>query len=1026
MHFLFLAAFLFAATPAPAAASPSPSPSASAVPSPSPKPTATPTAPFGMLKWRSIGPAASGGRVATVAGSATQPGLYYFGAAGGGVWKSENYGMTWSPVFDSQDVQAIGAVTIAPSDNKIVWVGTGEANPRNDVMTGDGIYKSIDSARTWTNMGLSGVHHIARIAVDPANADHVIVAGLGDLFKDSTAGGIYETEDGGKTWLHALSPGPSSGASDVALDPKDPNVAYAGVWQFRRLPWTFFSGGPDDALYKSIDGGKTWSKLAGNGLPAGLMGRIALAIAPSDSNRVYALIQSKAGFLYRSDDAGATWKMESTDTLVDQRPFYFSNIAVDPKDENHVYSVSEMASESKDGGKTFNEIASGVHVDYHAIWIAPNDPKRIILGEDGGVALSFDGGRNWGFARNAAIGQIYHVGLDSANPFAVCAGFQDNNGWCWPSNSRDRQGITNADVLPVIGGDGEWAVPDPANADNVWADLEDGVVHIYMRQSRVSYDVEPYPGGLNAFAYDKQKYRFNWDSPIAFAPWDPHTVWYGGNVIFQSTDEGRHWTPISPDLSLNIKSHQQPPGGPINFDVSGAEGSDNILDIEGALTHGEIWIGTDDGRVQLTRDGGKHWSDATPAGLAPYARVETIMPSPFADGTAFASFDRHYSGDNAPYVMKTTDFGKTWASIAAGLPDDQPARTVRQDPVNPNILYAGLERSLWVSFDGGRHWRSMQFNLPHTAVFDIRFQPQFDDMVIGTHGRSAWILDDLRPIQDLDKARAAGQYLFAPPSAYQYTYHSKAEGLYSDYAAPNPPSGAIVDFYQAKPEAKPPEIDILDASGHVVRHYRGTHKSPDSDKREPWVTNYAGVNRFVWGFQADPITPWYGAANKAEREPSGGLAVVPGRYTARLIFANGATMSRTFEVKTDPDSPWTQAQLEERHRFQASGFAELDEMNRALNSIDAQIARLKKLGTPNALSAAQAGAALENSLTANFKNDEDSILYPSRLREEIGSGSFGSGPPLQPDYDVAAVVKAQFDKAMVRVKAWLAEAHGVL
>jgi photosystem II stability/assembly factor-like uncharacterized protein len=1029
-------AFLPVVSPAPPSAGQSmtPVPSASAAVAASPTPVAkpkaspTPSGPYAHMKWREVGPAASGGRVAAVAGSATDPKLYYIGAAGGGVWKSANGGATWSPVFDDQDVQSIGAVTIAPSDDKTVWVGSGETNPRNDVMLGTGVFKSTDAGESWSKMGLRDLRNISRIVVDPTNVDHVIVGGLGDVFKDSAAGGVYVTTDGGKTWNHSLYVGPASGASDLAMDMKNPNVVYAGVWQFRRQPWTASSGGPDDGLYKSTDGGQTWTRLSGHGLPSGLMGRIAVAIAPSDSTRVYALIQSKEGFLFRSDDAGANWTVVNNDTLIDQRPFYFSHIAVDPTEKDHVYSVSEQASLSKDGGKTFKTFADDVHVDYHAIWISPNDGKRIVLGEDGGAPISVDGGQTWMFSRNYAIGQIYHVAADDANPYNVCGGFQDNSGWCWPSNSRDADGITNAYTAAIVGGDGQWLVPDPANPDQVWTDSQDGNVSIWANKARFSFPVAPDATCFNGFAIDKCKYRFNWDSPIAFAPWDAHTVWYGGNVVFQSQDEGRHWKPISPDLTLNIKSHQQAPGGPINLDVSGAEGSDNILDIEGSpFGRGVIWVGTDDGLVQLTRDGGKHWANVTPAGMAAYGRVETIAPSALVEGTAFAVFDRHYSGDYAPYVYKTTDFGKTWRSLAAGLPIDQSARTVRQDPVNPDIVYAGLERSIWVSFDGGAKWQTLQSNLPRSAVFDLRFQKRFDDMIVATHGRSAWIMDDIRPLQELARAKAAGHYVFQPPIAYQYNVTEKAEGIYTEYGADNPPTGARIDFFQTKAGGKPPTIDIVDARGHVVRHYAGTHQVGTTGKKVAWVTNFAGINRFVWNFSQNPITPWYGAASKRARLPGIGNTVIPGSYSARVTFSNGRSMSQNIVVKADPDLPFTQADYEAGDRFSESALAMLDNINRALNSIDAQIARLKKSKSPQASSIAAAGAALENSLTANYKNDEDSIMYPPKIREDVLGLVFSSsaGPVLPTMYQAATIVKTEYARATAQTSAWLAQARAV-
>ena len=1024
-----------AASGAPAA-SPAPPPAASPAPVPSPS-----RGPFDGLRWRPIGPAAPGGRVSAVVGSASNPFLYYLGTAGGGVWKSENGAATWSPVFDKEGIAAIGDVAIAPSDDNIVWVGTGEANPRNDVSYGNGVYKSTDGGKTWSNMGLADTRQIARIVIDPSNPDHVLVGALGDLFRDSTARGVYETTDGGKTWRQTLYVGPQSGISDMASDPKNPSTVYAGVWQFRRVPWTFTSGGPDDGLYKSTDGGATWTKLAGNGLPTGLMGRIALAVAPSDGQRVYALIQTQQGFLWRSDDGGATWTMVNDNSLIDQRPFYFSHIAVDPGNPDHVYSVSEMASESKDGGKTFTTFADDVHVDYHAIWISASDAKRVMLGEDGGYALSTDGAKTWSFSRNLAIGQIYHVGLDNAVPYDVCGGFQDNNGWCSPSNSLDRDGITNAYATPVIGGDGEWVVPDPANPNRVWADLEDGVVHIFDLTTHESYDVEPAPGAFGTFDYGAAKYRFNWDSPIAFAPWDPHTVWYGGDVVFQSHDEGRNWTAISPDLTRNDKSHQVSPGGPITKDVSGAEYSDTILDIEGSpVARGEIWVGTDDGLVQLTRDGGAHWRDVTPAGVEPYGRVETVAPSRFSPATAFAIVDRHFSGDVKPYVFETDDYGKSWRSIVGDLPADVFVRTVRQDPVVPDMLFAGTELGIYVSFDRGAHWRSLQLNLPPVSVQDIRFQERDGAMVIGTHGRSAWVIDDLRPLEEQAAAAAAGRYVFAPRTTIMFQRFSKTEGLYTEYAAPNPPGGAVVFFYQAKPGKEPPVIDFVDAHGRVIRHVAGSHPVGPDQKMTPFVTNDAGYNRYVWNLQENPPPAWTTAPSKDARTEDMGVGVVPGSYTVRVRF-DGQTISRPLTVAPDPRLRWTQAQYQQRHDFTESVFAmygsinlALDDIDSTLSRLDAKLADLKKANAPAAQIAAvqavaDAGGALRSRLSAGYKNDEDSINQPGALRERVQGllfGIFGSqGPPISTHYALEAQVRAVYDKAMADYKAWSASAKKV-
>ncbi len=944
-----------------------------------------------------MGPAAGGGRIAAVAGTDQDPNLYYVGTAGGGVWKSANAGETWDPVFDKEPIAAIGAVTIDPNDDRTVWVGTGESNPRNDVSYGDGVYKSTDGGGTWTNMGLRDTKQISRILVDPHDSRHVIVGALGNLFADSHDRGVYVTWDGGKTWQQTLYVGPQSGASDLAMDAQNPNVIYAGIWQFRRRPWTFTSGGPQDGLYKSTDGGRTWTKLTGHGLPAGVTGRIGLAVAPSDGNRVYALIESSAGILWRSDDAGATWKMVSNDTLVDQRPFYFSHIAVDPKNPDRVYAVSMMLALSKDGGKTFHPIAQAVHVDYHAIWIAPDNPQRIIVGEDGGYALTLDGGQNWSSSLNMPIAQIYRIGLDSDNPYTVCAGLQDNNAWCGPSNSLDPAGILNKHWIVTAGGDGEWSLVDPSDPNWIWSDSEDGALQIYNRVTQDGWFADPYDQlGGESFDLATSRYRFNWESPIAFAPWDPHVGWYGGNVIFQTTDRGKSWTVISPDLTRNDKAHQQPAGGPVTHDVSGAEYSDTILDIEGStLRRGEIWVGTDDGYVQMTLDGGKQWHNVTPPGAPAYGRFATVAPSTLRDGTVYAIEDDHYTGDDAPYAWVTRDYGRHWTSIAGGIPRTEWARSIRPDIKNPNVVYLGTELGIYLSYDGGTTWHSFLNNMPHVSVHDIRMQPQFDDLVLATHGRSVYVMDDMRPIQELQTAIARGTDLFQPRTAYEYTLHENDEGTYTRYAADNPPYGVMISFYQSAPQKSAPKIEILDARGHVIRTISGTHAV--GGKQVPYVENKAGLNRYVWDFTIDGPVKYTGAP-KMFQGPDSIVGVPPGTYAVRMTLGTH-TYLQHFAVKPDPRSHFTQAEYEQTYalgRHIQALFSNVDVMLNALDTVKKTLADdlTKAQKANNAALAAQIVAAqnahdaIFNELTANYQNAEDSIQRPGKLREDLETAFF--------------------------------------
>ena len=1021
---------LYALAALPASADPAPVPSASGSPSPSASPTPTPGPPYGNMVWREIGPAAAGGRVAAVAGSATDAKLYYVGSGGGGVWKSANAGQTWDPVFGKEPVAAIGAVTIDPTDNSTVWVGTGEDNPRNDVSYGAGIYKSTDGGDKWTLMGLEATKQISRIVVDPRNHNHVVVAAQGDLFADSPDRGVYLTDDGGKTWTKTLYTGPQAGASDLAMDPQNPDVLYAGIWQFQRRPWTFTSGGPQDGLYRSSDGGKTWKKLEGNGLPTDTIGRIGLAIAPSNGNRVYALIESKQGILWRSDDGGDHWTMVSKNTLVDQRPFYFTHIAVDPKNPDVVYGVSEALSKSTDGGKTFHGIADSVHVDYHAIWIAPNDPNRIITGEDGGYALTLDGGDNWFFSANLPIAQVYRVGLSTENPYWVCGGLQDNNGWCAPNNTQDPSGIQNKAWIGVAGGDGEWTVPDPVDPNYVWADSENGSVTVINKVTKDGWFIEPYlQASLESFDTRTAKVRWNWETPIAFAPWDGHIGWIGGNVLFQTKDRGLHWTVISPDLTRNVKDHQAPSGGPITHDVSGAEESDTILDIEGSRVHkGEIWVGTDDGVIQLTLDGGKHWKNVTPPSAPEFGRFASISPSPLRDGTAYAINDGHYTGDSKPYVFVTHDFGNTWTPITNGLPAGEWARSVGADIRNPNLVYLGTEEGFWISYDGGSSWKAFKNNLPTVSVHDIRMQQQFDDLVIATHGRSIYIMDDMTPIQQLQSAIAAGTYMFPIRVAYQYNQREDDEGTYTNYAAANPPTGEIIDYYLNAEQKTAPMLEIIDATGKVVRTYKGTHEV--DKKQEPYVPNKVGLNRYVWDWTIDGPVKWLGAAKKAYQGPDGGPTVPPGVYTARLTLGS-KTFSQRFTIKADPRTIYTQAQLVESYEFGRMGEALYSKVDAMLNnldtvkkSIDDGIAAAKKAGdsaTQSKLESIEtARAAVFDELTANYQNDEDSIQMPGKVREDVQTIMFFAGTVITPSLrDYTKRVQGELNTATAHYDAFV-------
>jgi photosystem II stability/assembly factor-like uncharacterized protein len=993
---------------------------------------------YASLKWRSVGPAISGGRATSVAGTDLDPYLYYAGAAGGGIWRSQDAGASWKAVFESMPVNAIGAVAIAPSNKNVVWVGTGEANPRNDVSWGDGVWLSTDGGEKWQHRGLDATSQISRILVEPHDPNAALVGALGDPWKDSEDRGVYRTTDAGKTWTKTLYVSAHSGASDLAWDPYHPSVVFAGIWQYRRYPWSIESGGPDGGLYRSTDSGVTWTKLTGNGLPAGLTGRIGIAVAPHHPERVYALIQSKEGILWRSDDGGDHWRLLSNDTVLDQRPFYFSHLAVDPTNPDHVIFLSEWITESKDGGRTFKHIAKSVHVDHHDLWWSANG-KRLIEADDGSVALSFDGAKSWNYPGNMPIGQVYKVGFDLREPYRVCGGLQDNTTMCGASDSFDAEGILNRDWFSVNGGDGQVGWPDPFDPQLIWNSIEDGSLGIFDVRSQQNVDVSPYPRDTNGMALQGIPYRFNWSFPFAFSPQDGHVVYAGANVVFRTSDRGRHWSVISPDLTRNEAEHQQRSGGPITLDVSGAEFFNTVTEIApSAPQPGLIWVGTDDGLIQITGDGGATWRKVSIPDIGPYGFVESIDPSVYAGGTAFVAITRHTMGDRRPYAYVTDDYGVHWKSIVANLPADQPVRCVRQDQRNADILYAGLEESIWVSFDRGQSWHSLQLNLPTASVRDIRVQPRANDLIIGTHGRSMFILDDLAPLQQLNTAEQAGVFLFQPRSAYRIYQWSREDT--QDNLAPantwtgdNPDVGVLVNYYLAKSVKPRPTIDVLDAHGNLVRRLAGTHVV--DNKPEYYVLNKPGVNRVAWNLtETGPVKRL--SATREFQGSDDGAEVVPGRYTI-VLRVSGHAYAHNVNVLPDPRASWTQADYLARHDFEAMLNGELSQIDTALNNLDALKHRLaasvKALRQANpASSLAVLGesvlakeAVVEDAMTSNPRNDEDGILFEDKVRERIVTllGSLGESqqPPFAAHEQQAAEIKVELDRVLASYQKFMSE-----
>lgn len=918
---------------------------------------------FAALKYRAIGPAISGGRTTAVAGSDADPRVYYAGGAGGGVFRSTDGGIAWNQTFDNASAAAIGALAVSATDANDVWAGTGESNPRNDVQEGGGVWHSTDGGKTWKHAGLDDAGAISSISIDPREPNDVVVGVLGHIFRDGTTRGVYVTRDGGAHWKRTLYVGPASGVSKIVRVPGHPDTLFAGVWQFRRLPWTLTSGGPLGGLYRSDDDGATWRKLTGHGLPPGPTGRIGLAAGAA--GRVYAIVQSKDGDLWRSDDGGRQWRVAPHSPYIGARPFYFSNVFVDPANRNTVIAVSLILSMSKNGAQSFDKISTNGGWDYHDAWWSA-DGKRLIVGSDEGVTLSADGGRNWRQPYDLPFSQPYHVAFDDTLPaYKVCVGLQDNNSWCGPSSSNNGVGVLNRDWSIVGPGDGMHALFDPRDRNLIWqTSTNTGTGQIYLYDARTTQTLDVSPDAAdNSDRPADLAHRFNWDTPIAFTA--DGKVLAGGEAVFESADKGRHWSIVSPDLTRNDRSHQQIPGGPITQDVSGAEVSDTLLCIAPAKGDaGVIWTGSDDGLIHLTRDGGATWSDVTPPGAPHWGRAYTVEPGA-ARGRAYAAFDNHMLGDDRPYIFATSDYGKTWSALGAGLPPGDFVRVVREDAKAPSVLYAGTERGVFASFDGGARWHDLRLNMPATAIYDLAIQPGADDLVVASHGRGVWILDDLEALRAYG-AGAPGDapVLYAPHAAYRmwqaapvntFTDQSLPDG---EFAGPNRDL-ALFTYYLPK-AAKRVEIDIAAPDGTVVKHLAGKK-----------ITGHAGLNRAGYDLTEDGPTRWLHTFEQ-NRGPKSGPELVPGTYTVRLL-ADGTARERTLNVMADPRDPASLDEATQRHTALATLNAELGGIDTWLNEIDA---RAKTAPAPAEV------AAFRARLTMDPRNIED-LRAPPGLRERV-------------------------------------------
>lgn len=888
------------------------------------------------MKWRAVGPANMGGRVTDIVGIPGDPTTFYVAGADGGVFKTVNGGVTFESLFTNQRAYSVGALALAPSNTEVVWLGSGEGDPRNSVGYGNGVYRSVDGGKTWKHLGLDKTERIKRIVVDPNDPDVACVCALGKQWGANADRGVFRTTDGGKNWEKVLYIDEGTGCSDIAMEWSNPNILYAGMWTFRRRPWRFDDGGGNTAVYRSMDGGKTWEKIM-KGLPNKPMARIGLSVAQSQPNIVYLITEFKglSGTLFKSEDRGSNWKMINDDPELNFRPFYYSDVRVDPSNPDHLFTLSGSLSKSTDGGRTFKEIADGVHGDHQSFWIDPKNGNRVLSGSDGGFQVSYDAGENWDIINNVELSQFYQIFVDNKDPYNLYGGLQDNGTWVGPSNSLIEAGILKRHWTQLAGGDGYYAVPIPGQENEIYANLQGGVIfHVDTKLGNVR-NIHPYPKitGSAGDAIDKHKYRFNWDSPIHVSPNDPNTVYTGGNVIFRSRDKGYTWEEISPDLTTNDKSKQLSSGGDIYQDNTAAEFHCTVITIaESPKQKDVIWAGTDDGNIQVTRDGGKTWTNVKDniKGLPAFSWVGKIHASEHDAGTAFVAVDQHRMDDFTPHAYMTTDFGKSWTTISGGLPQDDYVKVVRQDPYNPNLLFAGMEHGIFASWDKGKSWTRINNNLPPVSVRDLRIQPRERDLVIGTHGRGAWIMDDIRALEEMDMTSGKPAYVFPVRTATLWHYASQIEEMgQRTYRAKNPEYGAYINFYIQKDPTAAVELTILDSNGKSIRTMKDTLAK-------------AGINRMVWNLTSD-------AATKLNNPPQGGWGgrsfnpiVAPGAYTAKLKV-NGQELETPIVVRADPRAGLSDQDYKAKAQALSDLNGLLSKTHEMINNSESVMKQLKEL-----------------------------------------------------------------------------------
>ena len=948
------------------------------------------------LKWRSIGPY-RGGRVLAVTGVPGDSNTFYFGGVAGGVWRTTNAGLSWTPLFDKQAAASIGAIAVADSNPNVIYVGTGESCLRGNISYGNGVYKSTDGGKTWANIGLADTQHIASVIVHPRNPEIVFVAALGHAYGPNNERGVFRTTNGGKTWEKVLFKDNRTGAIDISMDPHNPNVLFAALYQVQRTPWSLDSGGPGSGLYQSTDGGTTWKHLEGKGLPTALLGRIGVSVSGADSNRVYSLIEAKDGSgLYRSDDGGENWTKINEDQRLTQRAWYFTHIFADPKSVDTVYMLNTGMFRSQDAGKTL-ELLPAPHGDHHGLWIDPINPQRMINGNDGGATITVDAGKTWTSQENQPTAQFYHVATDNQFLYYVYGAQQDNSTVAIASRTDDGY-IGRQHWYDVAGGESGYVVPDPRDSNVVYAGSGNGALTRWDKRTMQAQDVTVWPVDYSGHGAKDMKFRLGWTQPIVISPHDADVLYTSAEMVFKSTNHGRSWSAISPDLTRNDKSKQGSSGGPITKDNTSVEFYDTVFTIaESPKKKDVLWAGTDDGLIHLSPDGGKTWQNVTPKAMPEWSLVSMIEASPHDAASAYAAVDCHKLDDLKPYIYRTADSGKTWTKLTKGLPNSANVHVVREDPVKPGVLYAGTETGIFISYDAGANWQTLQLNLPMTPIHDLVLKN--NDLVVATHGRSFWILDDISPLRQLAGRSPEGQMLLLNPSpTYRVHYPDQFERRRP--VGENPPNGAILTyFFKSAPKGEV-TLEILDDKGALVRRYSSVEKKqsetppewPDLQAPPEVIPASAGFNRFTWDLRNDGPRPLPGEVLAEFR--SRGTITPPGNYQVKLS-ADGKSLTVPLQLKMDPRVNVSPADITKEFDLELKireTLSSLHDTVREIRETRVQLRGLRsRLQDARFKSVSDAADSLDKKMTpieerllqVNAKSSEANLNYPNMLDEQL-------------------------------------------